>query len=58
MSIIYQSRRVYGILGDYNSKVYICSNCKHKLTDEERTLNQWPYCGETYEISKDSAEDK
>ena len=58
MSIIYQSRRAYGILGDYNSKVYICSNCKHKLTYEDRTLNHCPYCGEKYEIPKSSAEDK
>ena len=58
MSIIYQSRREYGILGDYHIKVYSCSNCKHKLTYEDRTLNHCPYCGEKYEIPKSSAEDK
>ena len=40
MSIIYQSHRAYGILGDYNIKVYSCSNCKHKLTYEDRTFNR------------------
>ena len=54
MSIIYQSHRAYGILGDYNIKVYSCSNCKHKLTYEDRTLNHCPYCGEKYEIPKSS----
>ena len=58
MSIIYQSRREYGILGDYHITVYSCSNCKHKLTYEDRTLNHCPYCGEKYEIPKSSAEDK
>lgn len=54
MSIIYQSRRKYGILGDYHITVYSCSNCKHKLTYEDRTLNHCPYCGEKYEMSNSS----
>lgn len=54
MSIICQSRRAYGILGDYHIKVYSCSNCKHKLKYEDRTLNHCPYCGEKYEIPKSS----
>ena len=48
MSIIYQSRREYGILGDYNIKVYYCSECGRRLSYEDRILDHCPYCGEKY----------
>lgn len=48
MSIIYQPYRAYGILGDYTVHAYYCSECGHRLSYEDRTLDHCPYCGEKY----------